>query len=667
MLIDTSVPDQIPGKNHNHVNQDLTLERGMAVVRGGDGNQIVVFSGTPGVGKTATAIELSHRARAFFPEGRLFARLSGGLEQPGTEAEVLKDFLLAFRERPEDIPDRLDARRARFQTLTAGRRLQVFLDGATSASQVRTLLPGVGPSLVIVTEGRPLSTLMVDNPVTFLELAPLEDDAAVELFSRLIGEDRVAAERAEVDEIIKLCGHLPIALCVVGAMITRSRRATVASMATRLGDERRRVTRLSLDDDLSVTSVFNAAYRLLGDSAQVCYRALGLRPRSGEIGIPALAAALEMPDYEVLDAMTELADARLVDELEDDRYVVRELVALHAEQLEDRQGSERSAETARLLDFYRQGAIDADAMIAPLRPWRQSLFPELIAGQGHDTPDRARQWLRAERANLRAVVEYAHELDRQDLLAQWCVLLWPFYEKEKFLDDLFATHRLALRKVTAPQTRSLLHTQVGYAHYWLRELTDAAGEFERAVALACEVGSPELEATASEGLGLVKLAQGRLDEARTLLVRSLELAKDTGDVRRIALAELHLAKTEAPSRALELLEHAEAVFVGLDADEAENEAKVLTWRGRKLIELGDYGTARDLLRRALDTMATRGRRFDEAEALTALGAAASGAGETRQAIEHYQEALVIYEGLRFTGPAEAVRAELTALGDTASP
>ncbi|WP_410599703.1 NB-ARC domain-containing protein [Amycolatopsis sp. lyj-90] len=666
-MIDVSVPDQIPGRNHNHVNQDETLERGMAVVRGGDGNQIVVFSGTPGVGKTATAIELSHRARTYYPEGRLFARLSGGLEQPGTEAEVLKEFLLAFRERPEDIPDRLDARRARFQTLTAGRRLQVFLDGATSASQVRTLLPGVGPSLVIVTEGRPLSTLMVDNPVTFLELTPLEDDAAIELFSRLIGEERVTAERAEVDQIIGLCGHLPIALCVVGAMINRSRRGTVASMAARLGDERRRVARLSLDDDLSVTSVFNAAYRLLSDPAQICYRALGLRPRSGEISVPALAAALEMPDYDVLDAMTELADARLVDELGDDRYIVRELVALHAEHLDDRPGSERSAETARLLDFYHQGAIDADALIAPLRPWRQSLFPELIAGTHHDSPEQARRWLRTERANLRAAVEYAYELGRQDLLGQWCVLLWPFYEKEKFLDDLFATHRLALRACTAPQMRSLLHTQVGYAHYWLRELEDAAGEFERAFALAREVGEVGLEATAGEGFGLVRLAQGRADEARTLLVRSLELANATGDERRVALAELHLAKTEPPRRALELLEHAEAVFTGLSADEAENEAKVLTWRGRKLIELGDFSTARGLLTRALDTMTSRGRRFDEAEVLVALGSAASGAENTQQAVEHYREALVIYEGLRFSGPARAVRGELTALGDTTSP
>lgn len=48
MMIDAAVPDQLPGRNKNHVNQDDVLERGDG---GGDGNQIVVFAGTPGWGR----------------------------------------------------------------------------------------------------------------------------------------------------------------------------------------------------------------------------------------------------------------------------------------------------------------------------------------------------------------------------------------------------------------------------------------------------------------------------------------------------------------------------------------------------------------------------------------------------------------------------------------
>jgi tetratricopeptide (TPR) repeat protein len=656
------VPDQIPGRNGNHVNQDLVLAKGMSAVNGGAGNQTLVFTGAPGVGKTAAAIELSFRAKDFYPDGRLFAQLSGGMDQPGTEGEVLRDFLVALGDKAQDIPDRLDARRSRFQTLTVGRRFQVFLDGAISASQVRTLLPGDGSSLILVTEGRPLSSLVAGGPVTFLTLTPLEPAAARDLLIRLIGADRVAAEAEQAAELIALCGHLPIALCVVGSMIHRSRRRSVASMVERLRDERRRLAALSRDEDLSVESVFNAAYRQLSDPAQVCYRALGLRPRSGETGVQAVAVALDLPEYEVEEAMSELADARLVDELGDDRYIVRELVQLHAEQLDGRSVSEREVETARLLAYYHRRTVDADAALAPLRPWRTSLFG--LTPQGGGDSSQARAWLRTERANLRAAVDFADQVGEFDLVMQWCVLLWPFYEKDKQLDDLFAVHKLGI--LAAERQRndavgSLLHTQVGFAHYWLRHLDDAAKAFTKAVGLARGVNNTELEATASEGLGLTLLARQRTTEARETLRRNLELAFTTEDPRRIALAKLHLAKAEAPEEALVLLDEAQPVFAGLDGDETENLAKVSTWRGKKLVEQRRFDEAREPLSQALNTMADRGRRFDEAEVLVAFGDLEAGLGERDRARAHFAEALVIYAALCFAEPEAATRAKLTAV------
>ncbi|MGH3848792.1 MAG: NB-ARC domain-containing protein, partial [Pseudonocardiaceae bacterium] len=418
-----SVPDQIQGRNPHHVNHDEELAEAEAVSRRRDGNQIVVFAGGPGVGKTAAGLELSFRVRDGFPSGRLFGRLSAGLDQPGVESDVLRDFLGALGEGAHDIPDRLDARRARYQQLTAGGRFQVFLDGAVSASQVRALLPGDGASLVVVTEGRPLSALVSDSPVTFVELSPLRDEPARELLDRLAGADS-AAEPDAVGEAIRLCGNLPIALCVVGALVRRSRSRTFASVVERLRDERRRLSTLSRDEDLSVTSVFTAAYRLLGDSAQRCYVALGLRPRSTEISADALSAALDLADYEVVEALTELADARMVEEIATDRVGVRDLVQLHAEQLDQRPVGERNAETMRLLRYYLTRATAADDLISPLRPWRDSLFPGLERGEPFDDEDAARRWLRSERANLCAAVEHAFDIGEFELVVQWCVLLW---------------------------------------------------------------------------------------------------------------------------------------------------------------------------------------------------------------------------------------------------
>lgn len=46
---------------------------------------------------------------------------------------------------------------------TTGRRISVFLDDAFSAAQVRALLPGPGPALVVVTTSRRLVWAPEDN------------------------------------------------------------------------------------------------------------------------------------------------------------------------------------------------------------------------------------------------------------------------------------------------------------------------------------------------------------------------------------------------------------------------------------------------------------------------------------------------------------------------
>lgn len=46
---------------------------------------------------------------------------------------------------------------------TAGRRISVFLDDALSAGQVRALMPGPGPALVVVTTSRRIAWAPEDN------------------------------------------------------------------------------------------------------------------------------------------------------------------------------------------------------------------------------------------------------------------------------------------------------------------------------------------------------------------------------------------------------------------------------------------------------------------------------------------------------------------------
>lgn len=101
--------------------------------------------------RTSLAKEVARRLRPVFPDGQLFADLRGTSERPVPATEVLGRFLRRLGVAPQRIPADADERGALFRTLLAERRTLIVLDDASSAAQVRPLLPGVGCNAVLVT------------------------------------------------------------------------------------------------------------------------------------------------------------------------------------------------------------------------------------------------------------------------------------------------------------------------------------------------------------------------------------------------------------------------------------------------------------------------------------------------------------------------------------
>ncbi|NNH76077.1 hypothetical protein HLB23_40600 [Nocardia uniformis] len=650
---------QLPERNCGFVNRSDVLRAATErVLAAPEGNRTIVIGGAPGCGKTATGIELAHRLQGYFTDGLLFARFAADPLNSVTESEVLYDFLVALGEHPDSIPDRLDARRARYRALTAGRALIVFLDGVATAQQVRALEPGPGSSLIVVTESRPVTPADAAGTHLFA-LKSLDAAAARDMLAGIVGAEAVAAESVEATTIVQMCDRLPVMLSTVGSMIRRAQlriSTPLAEMVERLHDEnRRRVV-------LPTGVVFDAYCRSLPEGTQECHRALGLTAHGGEVSIAALAAAVRQPQYEIAESMIELANAHLVEQLDRTRYAVRDLVRRHARESDDRGPGERRVDEERLLWYFDEGILAADALLAPLRPWRNSMFPELPASTVEfDDADAARDWLRGERISIRAAAEYAFDIARYDLVVRWCVLLWPFYEKEKQLTDFLALHELgadAARRLGQRAALAVLRLQVGFAYYWLYELDTAANEFTEALN---EDAGPEITASALEGLGLVRLAQRQQREALDLFRRNHDLARHIGDQRRIVLAIFHRAKAEAPDPALALLEQAADGFAALSGDETENEAKVRYWRGRKLLEHGDLDAATASLASAAAVMSARRRPFDEAHIAAALGDVAVARGDHEQARAEYSRALTTYSDLGFAGLTAEMRSAVDQL------
>src|SRR6185437_14528005 len=123
--------------------------------------RISAIAGSPGVGKTATAVHWAAMSSSSFPDGQLYVNLRGyDPGEPLAPADALAGFLRALGLDGKDVPADPDERAACFRSLTASRKMLVLLDNARSVEQVRPLLPGGHDCAVIVTSRDALAGLV---------------------------------------------------------------------------------------------------------------------------------------------------------------------------------------------------------------------------------------------------------------------------------------------------------------------------------------------------------------------------------------------------------------------------------------------------------------------------------------------------------------------------
>ncbi|MBV9141683.1 MAG: tetratricopeptide repeat protein [Pseudonocardiales bacterium] len=660
-----AAPRQVPAPSRHFTNQVRVLaaaDQALAAA-GEDGPTIVVFRGPPGVGKRETARFWLHKHAEQFPDGHFHADLGASVEENGLESTKLREFLLAVGHDPQVVPDSAEGRAAWFRSWSSGKRVAVSVDKALTPRQVRMLAPGPGPSVMVVTEAGPLAALGVSSAVTFINLEPLEEPAARELFSRLIGEERAAAEPDAVAAVVRICAGFPIALSVVGALLGTFPSRRISRLVTELDDEKRRLQAMSRDAELSVTAVFNTAYQRLSAVGKRCYQVMGLHPGTADFGIDVLVAALGLPEYDVRDAVDELVVVGLVREISDDRYLLHSLVRLHATGLAESTDplGDQDSVLARMLDFYRRGAVSAGHAVMPHRGWRELLFPDLRVGN-HVAAREPWGWLETERQNLSAAVRTAYQQGDLDQVCQLCVMLWPLHERGKYFEDLIRTNELgvdAARQLGNTGVAALLGIQLGFPYLHQGDAERAYVTFSAALEPARACGHRALEASAVESMGLARIAQGMPEESITLLRQNLALAEQIGFPRRTALAQLHLAKVESPPVALQLLQDAGHGFLSLDPPDTYNAAKVALWQGRRLTELGRFDDAERQLAEALATMTEHRKPFDRVQILEAIGDLAGARARVETARERYGEALTTAESYGFAHDAERLRGKIS--------
>jgi tetratricopeptide (TPR) repeat protein/transcriptional regulator with XRE-family HTH domain len=674
---------------------------------------VAAVVGGGGVGKTTLAVHVAHRVRDRFPDGQLFIDLRGAEASPADPREVLGRLLRVLGVDGAAIPEGLDERAGLYRGLLAGRRVLVVLDNAAGEAQVIPLLPGSPTCGVLVTGRAPLTGL---GGVQLVALDVLADEQAVALLGRIVGPQRVAAEPQAAAELARLCGHLPLALRIVGARLAARPHWQLTQLVERLADERQRLDQLT-HGHLAVRASLGLSYQALEPAAQLLFRRLGLL-QAPDTAAWVGAALLDTSVARAAELTERLVDARLLevagrDATEQVRYRLHDLVRIYAHERAQAQDppAERSATLARAFGAWLYLAEGADARLgnpllepvygqAPRCPVDQASTERLLADP--------LAFLEAERAGLVAAVTQAARLGMAGLSWELTSALTQFLATRVHLDDwrrctgeaLAAARRARDQRGEAAVLLSLgtLHGfhRVDHAlDCWqaalgiFQRLGDGTGQAmclaalalnrsdraafqqrrrqaEEALAILGHGGSPRARACVLRYLGLLYHNHGRLELAERCFEEALGLHRGLGSRRGEATMLYRLGvvriKQGRDDEAASMLQEALASF-GPDGDRM-NGTLVEVCLGTALVHLGHYRQARPLL----EPWVRSDFPFVRAWALRALGELHAAQGRHDEARAALREALRLFGELDIPIEEAATLRALVALdGDGSHP
>ena len=449
--------------------------------------------------------------------------------KPADPNDVLGEWLRDLGMDGAEIPMAQAEREKCYRSLLAGKRVLILLDNAHDAAQVKPLLPGSGKCAVILTSRRLLSKLVGTQPIP---LDPLEDGDALKLLAKLAGEARVEAERQAAEEIVRLCGYLPLAVRIAGGVLKGKRHWGLgADYLPRLADERGRLDALTQVQGEDVRASFNLSYQQLDESERLLFGLLGAL--EGNFGLWLAAAVSEMKVAAAKEIVERLIDAQLVEITQQGRYQYHDLMRLYARDWLSADERQTVAENA--FGWYCGVASYFNNAFNPQR--RREVagkrYSEMAEKEREDTfYQEALGWFEVERPHLLAAFEWGYEQKRHSEIVSFAGNLAPFFQARSYWQDWVHTHERSLvgaKESDDKRGESQTLNNLGMVYRSQGRWDAAIAQYEQSLAICRSLGDRHGEGQSLGNLGNVYDSQGRWEDAIAQYEQSLEIKRSLGD------------------------------------------------------------------------------------------------------------------------------------------
>ncbi|GLY99200.1 helix-turn-helix domain-containing protein [Actinoplanes sp. NBRC 103695] len=490
--------------------------------------RVVTLVGLAGVGKTALALTVCHRVVDAHPAGVAGIVITDGFATGDILGTVAAVFGVG---RFEDLSARFGGTSGVLLIDAVERSPEAVAEALSKlldrVPTLRCLATGRHPIGLAAERVWPLAPL-VAPPESARTLAEVSDFPAVRLFlDRLtrVRREPVAADEVEpLATLVRRLGGLPMAIELAAA---HGRVLTVPEILDRYGDRLLDLTGRPGDATVSLRDAVAASYRLLAPDEQYALRRLGLFRHRWSVSLaeqmiePGAAGATDV--VHVLDRLLELGllNVRGSGVF---RFRLLDVVRDHA--------AERAAAEGELAE----GRLRHAEVLADLA---ESIAPQLAGAHLADAANRLDDMA----GDLGAALAYAASEDPLTALRLAAALprWWRFRGRD-------VTGRQWLRRLLDdPRTASAdpavrAWAKIGLAQLALRHgsASDEIGSATGALADFKRLGLVEGQLTAHTQLAALWMAEAGYDQARRHGLAALELARVTGRIRDMAVAENNL-------------------------------------------------------------------------------------------------------------------------------